>query len=102
VAPALSNRIREALQAGDFAAAAATRELFLPLEDARDAHSPIRILHAAVDLAGIAPTGPIGEFLSTIDDPAVLQELAGIASTLLAHNRAALETRSEESGAGLD
>ena len=49
VAPALSNRIREALHAGDDASAAATRELFMPLEDARDAHSPIRILHAAVD-----------------------------------------------------
>ena len=42
----------------------------MPLEDARDATSPIRILHAAVDLAGIAPTGPIGEFLSVIDDEA--------------------------------
>ena len=37
VAPALSNRIREALHAGDDAGAAATRELFIPLEDARDA-----------------------------------------------------------------
>jgi hypothetical protein len=80
VAPALSNRIREALLAGDDAAARATRELFMPLENARDAHSPIRVLHAAVDLAGIAPTGPIGEFLWTIEDDAVLRELAGIAS----------------------
>jgi 4-hydroxy-tetrahydrodipicolinate synthase len=90
VAPALSNRIREALHAGDDATAAATRELFLPLEDARDAYSPIRILHAAVELAGIAPTGPIGEFLSTIDDPAVLRELGGIARALLALNQEAL------------
>lgn len=90
VAPALSNRIREALHAGDYAGAASTRELFLPLEDARDAHSPIRILHAAVELAGIAAMGPIGEFLSVIDDEAVLRELAGIARTLLAHNQDAL------------
>jgi 4-hydroxy-tetrahydrodipicolinate synthase len=90
VAPALSNRIREALHTGDDATAAATRELFLPLEDSRDGYSPIRILHAAVELAGIAPTGPIGEFLSTIDDPAVLRELSGIAKTLLAQNQAAL------------
>jgi dihydrodipicolinate synthase/N-acetylneuraminate lyase len=89
VAPALSNRIREALHAGDDATAAATRALFLPLEDARDTYSPIRILHAAVELAGIAPTGPIGEFLSTITDEAVLRELAGISKTLLAHNEAA-------------
>lgn len=90
VAPALSNRIREALLAGDDAAAAATRELFMPLEDARDAHSPIRILHAAVDLAGIAPTGSIGEFLSLIDDPKVLGALKPIAQALLERNQAAL------------
>lgn len=91
VAPALSNRIREALHANDDATAAATRELFMPLEDARDAYSPIRILHAAVDLAGIAPTGSIGEFLSPIEDPKVLAELKGIAATLLAHNQAAAQ-----------
>lgn len=90
VAPALSNRIREALHAGDDAAAAATRELFIPLEDARDAHSPIRILHSAVELAGIAATGPIGDFLSLIEDPRLLAELKTIAATLLSHNRAAL------------
>jgi 4-hydroxy-tetrahydrodipicolinate synthase len=90
VAPALSNRIREALHAGDHATAMAVRALFMPLEAARDAHSPIRILHAAVELAGIAPTGPIGDFLSVIDDEKVLRDLAGIAKTLLAHNQAAL------------
>lgn len=90
VAPALSNRIREALHASDDASAKATRELFMPLEDARDAHSPIRILHAAVGLAGIAETGPLGEFLSTIDDPKVLDALKPIALALLAHNKAAL------------
>jgi 4-hydroxy-tetrahydrodipicolinate synthase len=91
VAPALSNRIREALHAGDDALASATRELFMPLEDARDRYSPIRILHAAVELAGIAATGPIGEFLSLIDDARVLAELKGIASALLSRNQAALE-----------
>lgn len=90
VAPALSNRIREALLAGDDAAAAATRELFIPLEDARDAHSPIRILHAAVELAGIAQTGSIGEFLSVIDDPKVLAALKPVAQALLERNQAAL------------
>lgn len=89
VAPALSNRIRVALHANDDATAKATRELFIPLEDARDKYSPIRILHAAVELAGIAKTGPIGEFLSTIDDKAVLDKLAGIAKDLLALNQAA-------------
>ena len=90
VAPALSNRIREALQAGDDATAIAARELFMPLEDLRDAHSPLRILHAAVELAGIAPTGPIGEFLSVIDDAKVLEQLGRIARELLARNQEAL------------
>jgi 4-hydroxy-tetrahydrodipicolinate synthase len=90
VAPALSNKIREALHAGDDATAKATRELFMPLEDARDATSPIRILHAAVDLAGIAPTGPIGEFLSVIDDEKILDKLRAVAMDLLARNDAAV------------
>ena len=96
VAPALSNRIREALHAGDFATASATRELFIPLEDMRDAHSPIRILHAAVQLAGIAQTGPIGEFLSVIEDKQVLDKLKGIALELLARNQAALARPQEK------
>ena len=90
VAPALSNKIREALHANDDATASAVRELFMPLEDARDRYSPIRILHAAVELAGIAPTGPIGEFLSVIDDPKVLAELKPIAAALLDKNQSAL------------
>ena len=90
VAPALSNRIREALHANDDATARATRELFLPLEDARDASSPIRVLHSAVDLAGIAPTGPIGEFLSVIDDDQLLVKLQAVALDLLARNEAAV------------
>ena len=90
VAPALSNAIREALLTGNDAAAHATREFFLPLEDLRDAHSPIRVLHAAVDLAGIARTGPIGEFLSVIDDEKVLERLRPVAFDLLARNEAAL------------
>ncbi|MES2632160.1 MAG: dihydrodipicolinate synthase family protein [Pseudomonadota bacterium] len=94
VAPALSNKIREALHAGDDRAAAATRELFIPLEDARDKYSPIRILHAAVQIAGIAATGPIGEFLSVIDDPKVLALLKGVAGDLLALNQAEV-TRTE-------
>ncbi len=91
VAPVLSNRIREALLAGDDATASAVREQFMPLEDARDAHSPIRILHAAVELAGIAPTGPIGEFLSPIEDPKILEPLGRIARELKARNDTALQ-----------
>ena len=39
---------------------------FIPLEDLRDAWGPARVLHAAVDLAGITPTGPIPPFVSAL------------------------------------
>jgi len=43
-----------------------------------------------VEVAGIAATGPIGEFLSAIDDAKLLAELKRVAVALLAHNEAAL------------
>lgn len=75
IGPYLSTAILKALQAGDIAKAERVRELFLPLEDLRDAHSPLRVLHEAVRLAGIAETGPIQPFLSNITDPALLAEI---------------------------
>jgi 4-hydroxy-tetrahydrodipicolinate synthase len=63
IAPARSNAIREALVDGDITAARELREAFLALEDLRDAHSPIRIIHEAVRLAGIADTGPMLPYL---------------------------------------
>ena len=93
VAPALSNLIRESLLAHDDVTAKSLREWFIPLEDARDAHSPIRVLHAAVDLAGIAPTGSLGEFLSAIEDESLLDKLRPIAMDLLARNHAAVPRR---------
>jgi 4-hydroxy-tetrahydrodipicolinate synthase len=82
VAPHLSMAILRALKRGDTAEAAALRSLFIPLEDLRDRHSPIRVLHAAVALAGIAATGPMSEFLSNLDDPAVLASIDEAATAL--------------------
>ena len=67
VAPRASDAIRVALQAGDLTEAARIREAFLPLEDLRDEISPLRVLHAAVSLAGIAETGPALPMLSDLD-----------------------------------
>ena len=67
VAPRLSTRILEALHAEDYVTAEAIREYFLPLEDLRDAINPIRVLHAAVTLAGIANMGPVLPLLSDIE-----------------------------------
>lgn len=42
------------------------RQEFLPLEDLRDAWNPAKVLHHATALAGIADTGPILPFLSSL------------------------------------
>ena len=86
IAPRLSMRILDALQAGDFARARAVRETFLPLEYAREKHSPIRVLHAAVGLAGVANTGPVAPMLSDLTDAAVLGVIGQAARALHAAN----------------
>lgn len=82
VAPALSTALLRALQRGDVKEAERLRALFIPLEDLRDKHSPLRVLHAAVGLAGIAETGPLLPFLSTIEDKSVLAAISGEARKL--------------------
>lgn len=64
VAPALSQRMLLAMKAGDWAAAERIRAVFRPLEDLRNGINPVRVLHEAVALAGIADTGPILPLLS--------------------------------------
>jgi dihydrodipicolinate synthase/N-acetylneuraminate lyase len=81
VAPTSSRLIHEACVAGDFATAERLREKFIPLEDLRDAWSPAKVLHQAVELAGIAATGPIPPFLSMLNDQQVAQ-LAPVAREL--------------------
>ncbi|WEK48763.1 MAG: dihydrodipicolinate synthase family protein [Candidatus Kaistia colombiensis] len=93
IAPHLSTAILKALKQGDIAKATSLREHFIPLEDLRDRHSPIRVLHEAVALAGISATGPMSPFLSNLDDPTVLTAIRAAAETLraasLEHGRAA-------------
>jgi dihydrodipicolinate synthase/N-acetylneuraminate lyase len=86
VAPVASTAILHALQAGEDGRAAQLREAFLPLEDLRDGISPMRVLHEAVRLAGIADSGPVLPLLSNIEDqdrPAVERA----AKALLAFDR---------------
>jgi 4-hydroxy-tetrahydrodipicolinate synthase len=86
VGPRLSTSILHALLRGDVATAQRLREPFLPLEDARDAHSPIRVLHEAVRLAGIADMGPMDPFLDNITDPKILAETEAAAKSLFKAN----------------
>jgi 4-hydroxy-tetrahydrodipicolinate synthase len=82
VGPALSTALLRALQVNDVEGATAIRDAFIPLEDLRDGHSPMRILHEAVRLAGIADTGPMLPMAANIEDPAVLAALEPVARAL--------------------
>mgnify|MGYP003694526967 CR=1 FL=1 len=68
LAPGLSNGLFGACGAADWTAAEALRSRFMPLEDKRDAWGPARVLHAAIDLAGVASTGPIPPFVSALGE----------------------------------
>ena len=76
VAPELSMNMLRAIKAGDFETAEGIRGVFRPLEDLRNSINPVRVLHTAISLAGIAETGPIMPLLSEIaaaDRPAIQQ-----------------------------
>ncbi len=66
LAPTLSAAIFSACRKGDYAEAERIRSRFLELEDLRDAWGPARVLHHALELAGIAGTGPIPPFVSEL------------------------------------
>jgi dihydrodipicolinate synthase/N-acetylneuraminate lyase len=86
VGPRGSARLLAALQAHDYATAEKLRAAYLPLEDLRDDLSPIRVLHEAVTLAGIADMGPMLPHLSNLaarEHP----RLREVAQGLLAHDR---------------
>ena len=89
VAPGLSMALLRAIKRGDLAEARRVRELFIALEDERDRHSPIRVLHEAVRLAGIADTGPMQPYFSNIGDAGVIASVEKAAKALLAAERSA-------------
>ena len=66
VAPHSSMRILALCKDGRWDEAEEERAHFLALENLRDAHSPIRVLHEAVTLAGIADMGPMLPMLSNL------------------------------------
>jgi dihydrodipicolinate synthase/N-acetylneuraminate lyase len=68
VAPGLSFRMLAAIRREDWAEADRIRVIFKPLEDLRNAINPIRVLHEAVRLGGIADTGPALPLLSNLEE----------------------------------
>jgi 4-hydroxy-tetrahydrodipicolinate synthase len=86
IAPRISMAFMRAVRAGDYATADVLWKKFVPIEDLRDSHSPIRVLHEAVRLAGIADTGPMMPMLSNITDPTICRLIAAAAAELLQAN----------------
>ncbi len=84
VAPRRSAELLKALKGQDYDKAESLRQRFLPLEDLRDAINPIRVLHDAVTLAGIADMGPVLPLTSNLAGDerervaAAARELAGL------------------------
>lgn len=89
VAPGLSMALLRAIKRGDLAEAQRIRALFMALEDQRDKHSPLRVLHDAVRLAGIANTGPMQPYLTGFTEPAIVGAIEKAAKDLLAADHAA-------------
>jgi len=85
IAPRRSRALFEAAASRDWARAEAARGGFMPLEDLRDRWGPARVLHHATELAGVAPTGPIPPYVSSLDAQQI-DELRPVARALLEAN----------------
>ena len=82
VAPRGSMRLLRLLHEGRFDEAEQVRQQYMGLEDCRDEISPIRVLHDAVTLAGVADMGPMLPLLTGLSD-AERQRVAPVARSLL-------------------
>ena len=86
VAPRGSMQILHLLKAKRYDEAEKIRAAYIPLEDQRDALGPIRVLHDAVTLAGIADMGPMLPMISNLGAKE-RDAVQSAAKTLLAHDR---------------
>ena len=86
VAPRGSTRLLALLKAKRYEEAGEVRAAYIPLEDQRDKLGPIRVLHDAVTLAGIADMGPMLPMISNLD-ASERAAVEGPAKQLLAHDR---------------
>ena len=84
VAPRSSMKILALCKAARWQDAEHERAAFLPLENFRDAFSPIRVLHDAVTLADIADMGPMLPMLSNL--PGAQQDMVRVAAVALRHH----------------
>jgi dihydrodipicolinate synthase/N-acetylneuraminate lyase len=89
LAPRLTSELFAACNRQDWVTAENVRAEFLPLEDRRDEWGPARVLHAAIDLAGLASLGPIPPFVSPLA-ATQLDTLKPVATGLMARDTATL------------
>jgi len=82
VAPKLSMQMLRAVKGENYEEAERLRQVFTSLEDLRNNINPIRVLHAAVQEAGIANTGPITPLLTSVNQEEQSQ-IAAAAKALL-------------------
>jgi dihydrodipicolinate synthase/N-acetylneuraminate lyase len=68
LAPKRSMQMMQAIHNKQWDAAEAIRQNFQPLEDLRNEINPIRVLHSAVSLAGIARTGLVQPLLGPLSE----------------------------------
>ena len=85
VAPRVSQAMLAAVKRQDWAEAERIRAIFVELEDLRNAINPIRVLHQAVESAGIATTGPLLPLLTNVESEHV-PAIASAAKALLEAN----------------
>lgn len=68
IRPDLSQQMLTTIQAGDFELAEKLRQGFEELENLRNGINPVRVLHDAVSLSGIANMGPALPLLSNLSE----------------------------------
>jgi dihydrodipicolinate synthase/N-acetylneuraminate lyase len=83
VAPRGSTELLALIKQKKYAEAEVIRARYIPLEDCRDGISPIRVLHDAVTLAGIADMGPMLPMMTGLE-PAERARVEPVAKALLA------------------
>lgn len=85
VSPHKSQQMLHAIIAGRLDEAEEIRKYFLPLEDLRNEINPIRVLHEAVGLSGIAQTGPLMPLVSPLTDAERTRVKAAVTKMLASH-----------------
>lgn len=85
VAPVLSQKLLALARSGDWVGANQVRKQFEPLEDLRNGINPVRVLHEAVTLSGIADMGTISPLLSGLS-PVERSKVQDAVTDLLAQN----------------